>query len=59
MEHLVGRADLLNEAVLHNHDAVAQRHGFRLVMRYINERGVDALPELNEFRAHLVSELGV
>ena len=35
--------NLLNEAVLHNHDAVAHGHSLGLVMRYIDEGGAQSL----------------
>ena len=59
VKDLLRRADLHDEAVLHDHDAVAQRHGLGLVMRYVNKGGVDALTKLDDLRAHLVAQLGV
>ena len=59
VEDLLRRADLLDEAVAHDDDAVAQRHGLDLVMGDIDEGGVDLLAQLDDLRAHLVAELGV
>ena len=59
VEHLLRRPDLHDYAVLHNDDAVAQRHGFRLVVSYVNKRGVDFLTQLDDFSAHLIAQLGV
>ena len=53
------RADLLDEAVLHDDDAVAQGHGLGLIVGDVDKRGVDALPQLDEFGPHLIAELGV
>ncbi len=58
-KNLLGGADLLDEAVLHNDDTVAQGHGFGLVVSHIDEGGADLLAKLNELRTHLVAELGV
>ena len=51
--------DLLDEAVLHDDDPVAQGHGLGLVMGDVDKRGVDALPQLDDLGPHLVAELGV
>ena len=40
-----GGADLLDEAVLHDDDAVAQGHGLGLVVGDVDEGGVDALAQ--------------
>ena len=52
-------ADLLDEAVAHDDDAVTERHGLRLVVGDVDECGVDAGAELDDLSAHLVTELGV
>ena len=44
IEDILRRADLLHDAVLHDDDAVAERHRFGLVVRYIDERRVQFLP---------------
>lgn len=59
VEDLLGRADLLDEAVLHDDDPVAQGHGLRLVVGHVHKCRVDLLPELDDLRPHLVTELGV
>ena len=59
VEDLLRRADLLDEAVAHDDDAVAERHGLDLVVRDVDERGVDLLAQLDDLGAHLVAELGV
>ena len=43
IEDLLRRADLLDDAVAHDDDTVAQGHGFGLVMGDIEEGTVDAL----------------
>ena len=59
VEDLLGGADLLDEAVLHDDDPVAQGHGLRLVVGHVHKCRVDLLPELDDLRPHLVAELGV
>jgi len=59
VKDLLRRADLLNDAVLHNDDTVAQSHGLRLVVGHIDKGGVDALAQLDQLCPHLVAELGV
>ena len=59
VKDLLGRADLLDEAILHDDDAVAQGHGLGLVMGDVDKRGVDPLAQLDDLGAHLIAELGV
>ena len=59
VEDLLRRADLLDEAVAHDDDAVAEGHGLDLVVRDVDERGVDLLAQLDDLGAHLVSQFGV
>mgnify|MGYP007093017379 FL=1 len=59
VKDLLGRADLLDEAIFHDDDAVAQGHGLGLVMGDVDKRGVDPLAQLDDLGAHLVAELGV
>ena len=59
VEDLLRRADLLDEAVAHDDDAVAERHGLDLVVRDVDEGGVDLLAQLDDLSAHLVTQLGV
>ena len=59
VEDLLGRADLLDVAVLHDDDAVAQGHGLGLVMGDIDKGRIDAFSELDDLGPHLVAELGI
>ena len=59
VENLLRGADLLDEAVAHDDDTVAQRHSLDLVVGNVDEGGVDLLAQLDDLRAHLVAELGV
>jgi hypothetical protein len=59
VEDLLGRADLLDDAVLHDDYAVAQGHGLGLVVGDVDKGGVYPLPQLDELGAHLVAQLGV
>ena len=59
VKDLLRGAHLLDDAVLHDDDAVAQRHGLGLVVGHINKSGIDALPQLDDLGAHLVAEFGV
>ena len=57
--NLLRRANLLNHAILHDDDAVAQGHGLGLIVRNVHERGVDAIAQLDNLGAHLVAKLRV
>ena len=59
IEDLLRRADLLDKAVAHDNDPVAQGHGLGLVVGNIDKGGVDLLAQLDDLGAHLVTELGV
>ena len=59
LKHLLGRADLLNPAVLHNDNTIAQSHCFGLVVCDIYKGGVDALTQFYYLGAHLVAKLCV
>ena len=59
VEHLLRGADLLNEAVAHDDDAVAERHGLDLIVRDVDKGRVDLLAQLDDLRAHLVAQLRV
>ena len=59
VEHLLRGADLLNEAVAHDDDAVAERHGLDLIVRDVDKGRVDLLAQLDDLRAHLVAQLCV
>ena len=52
-------ADLLHQAVVHDDDAVAQRHGLDLVVGHEHRRGRHALAQLLDLEAHLRAQLGV
>ena len=52
-------ADLLHQAVLHDDDAVAQRHGLDLVVGDEDRRGRHAQAQLLDLEAHLRAQLGV
>ena len=53
------RTGLLDQTVAHDDDAVAERHGFFLIVRYIDGRGLEALVERFEFGTRRDAELGV
>ena len=59
VEYLLRSADLLDDAVLHNNDAVTQGHCLGLVVGDIDKGGVDALAQLDQLGTHLVAQLGV
>ena len=59
VEDFLRRADLLDLAVFHDDDPVAQCHGLRLVVGDVDERGVQTFPKLDDLRSHLVAELRV
>ena len=52
-------ADLLDPAVLHDHDAVAQRHRLDLVVGDVDGRRLQPIVQLLELDAHLHAQLGV
>ena len=59
VEDLLRSADLLDEAVLHDDDTVAQGHSLGLVVGNVNEGGVDLLTQLDDLSTHLVTQLGI
>ena len=59
VEDLLRGGDLLDDAVLHDHDAVTEGHSLGLVVSNINERALDLVAQLNELGTHLVTKLGV
>ena len=59
VEDLLRRGDLLDNAVLHDHDTVAESHGLGLVVSNIDERALDLVAQLDELGTHLVTQLGV
>ena len=52
-------ADLLNPAVAHDHDAVAERHGLDLVVGHEHGRGRNLRMEALDLDAHLGAQLGI
>ena len=59
VEDLLRGGDLLDDAVLHDHDTVTEGHSLGLVVSNINERALDLVAQLNELGTHLVTKLGV
>ena len=53
------RGHLLEPAVLHHGDPVAERHGLDLIVGYIDHRRAEAGVEPGDFGAHLEAGLGV
>src|SRR5699024_9711051 len=51
--------DLLDDAVLHDDDAVAHGHGLGLVMGNVDEGGGQLLVQLDDLGAHAGTQLGV
>ena len=56
---LLRRADLLEEAVPHDGDPVAHRHGLDLVVGDVDGRRAEALVEARDLGAGLHAQLGV
>ena len=56
---LVRRADLLGAAVVHHHDAVAERHRLGLVVRHQDGGRADRALDLAQLDLHLLAQLGV
>ena len=59
VEDLLRGGDLLDDAVLHDHDTVTEGHGLGLVMSDVDERALDLVAQLDELGTHLVTQLGV
>ena len=59
VEDLLRRGDLLDNAVLHDHDAVAEGHSLGLVVGNVDEGALDLVTQLNELGTHLVTKLGI
>ena len=53
------RPDLLDDAVMHDHDLVGHGHGLDLVVGDIDRRGLEALVQFLDLGAHLDAKLGV
>ena len=56
---LVGLPDLMDRAVEHGGDPVAERHRLRDVVGDVERGGADAAMEMLEFRAELRAQLGI
>ena len=59
VEDLLWGGDLLDDAVLHDHDAIAEGHGLGLVVSDVDERTLDLVAQFDELGTHLVTKLGV
>ena len=59
VEYLLRGGDLLDDAVLHDHDTVTEGHSLGLVVGNVDERTLDLVAQLNELGTHLVTKLGV
>ena len=59
VEDLLRGGDLLDDAVLHDHDAIAEGHSLGLVVGNVDEGALDLVTQLNELGAHLVTKLGI
>ena len=59
VKDLLRRADLLDKAVLHDDNTVAQGHSLGLIVGNVHKCGIDFLAQFDDFGAHLVAELGV
>ena len=57
--YILGRSDLLNDAVIHNDDGVAHRKRLFLVVRNINECDSHALLDFLQFGLHFLSQLQI
>ena len=56
---LLGGTDLLQDAVVHNRDAVAHGERFFLVVRHVEERDVELTLEALELELHLLAQLEI
>ena len=59
VEDLLRGGDLLDDAVLHDHDTVTEGHGLGLVVGDVDEGALDLVAQLDELGTHLVTQLGV
>ena len=57
--NLARRADLGNRALLHHHDAIAEFHGFRLIVRHIDRGDAERAQQPIELAAQAVAQRGV
>ncbi len=56
---ILGRADLLQDAEVHDGDAVAHRHCLDLVVGHVDDRGAKALVQARDLGSRLHAELGI
>ncbi len=56
---IVGRSDLFDAAMVHDHDPVGKRHRLNLIVGHINGRGADLLVHFFDLDPHLDPKLGV
>ena len=59
VEEVLRRVDLLQQAVAHHGDALAERHRLDLVMRHVDGRHAEALVQPRQLGAHRHAQLGV
>ena len=59
VEHFLRRTDLLDESVSHDNDPVTERHCFDLIVRDVDECGVDLLTKTDDLRTHLSAEFRI
>jgi len=53
------RVDLLHDALVHDDDAIAERHRFGLIVRHEDRRDAEPLVQADQLGAHLHAELCV
>ena len=53
------RSDLLDDAVMHDDDAIGHRHGFHLVVGDIDGGGLQLLVQRLDLGAHMYAQLGI
>jgi hypothetical protein len=56
---ILGCIHLLDISILHHNNSVSHGHGFRLVIGYIDEGGLQALMQFRDLCPHLHPELGI
>src|SRR6266851_2484304 len=56
---LLGRVDLLHDALVEHDDPVTERHRLRLVVRDVDRRDAEAPMEIDQLSAHLHAQLRV
>ena len=59
VENFLRCTDLLNITVAHDDNAVAEGHGFGLVVCNIDKGGVDPFTQFDNLGTHLVAQFGV